>query len=80
MERVADALNRKRSAERRGSTISGSTISRIERKETHLKSLGITQIDWTSAPGQAQHRPADWRKGIHDDIATSGRSRFRIRS
>jgi hypothetical protein len=34
----------------------------------YLKTLGITQIDKTPPPGEAQDRPTAWRNGIHDDI------------
>jgi len=68
MERVADALNRKWSAERARVHYLREYYFEDQWSYNYLKSLGITQIDRTPLPGQPQDRPADWRNGIHDDI------------
>ncbi|MBL8124500.1 MAG: creatininase family protein [Blastocatellia bacterium] len=68
MEKVADALNRKWSAERARVHYLREYYFEDRWSYTYLKSLGITQIDRTPPPGEPQDRPADWRNGIHDDI------------
>ena len=68
MEKVADALNQKWSAERARVHYLREYYFEDQWSYNHLKSLGITQIDRTPLPGQPQDRPADWRNGIHDDI------------
>ena len=68
MEKVADALNRKWSAERARVHYLREYYFEDQWSYNYLKSLGITQIDRTPLPGQPQDRPADWRNGIHDDI------------
>lgn len=68
METVADALNRKWSAERARVHYLPEYYFEDRWSYSYLKSLGITQIDRTPPPGEAQDRPADWRNGIHDDI------------
>ena len=68
MVKVADALNRKWSAERARVHYLREYYFEDQWSYNYLKSLGITQIDRTPPPGQAQDRPADWRNGIHDDI------------
>ena len=68
MEKVAEALNRKWSAERARVHYLREYYFEDQWSYNYLKSLGITQIDRTPPPGQPQDRPADWRNGIHDDI------------
>jgi creatinine amidohydrolase len=68
MEKVADALNRKWSAERARVHYLREYYFEDQWSYNYLKSLGITQIDRTPLPGRPQDRPADWRNGIHDDI------------
>jgi creatinine amidohydrolase len=68
MEKVADALNRKWSAERARVHYLREYYLEDQWSYKYLKSLGVTQIDRTPPPGQPQDRPADWRNGIHDDI------------
>jgi creatinine amidohydrolase/Fe(II)-dependent formamide hydrolase-like protein len=68
MQKVAEALNQKW-------TDSATRVHYLREyyyedqwSYDYLKSLGITQIDETPAPGQAKDRRADRRNGIHDDI------------
>lgn len=68
MAKVADALNRKWSGERARVHYLREYYEEDKWSYGYLKSLGITQIDRTPAPGQPQDSPADWRNGIHDDI------------
>jgi creatinine amidohydrolase len=68
MEKVADKLNRKWSAERARVHYLREYYFEDQWSYNYLKSLGITQIDRTPPQGQPQDRPADWRNGIHDDI------------
>jgi creatinine amidohydrolase len=68
MEKVADALNRRWSAERTRVHYLREYYFEDQWSYNYLKSLGVTQIDGTPPPGQPQDRPSDWRNGIHDDI------------
>jgi len=68
MEKVADALNRKWSAERARVHYLKEYYFEDKWSYDYLKTLGITQIDRTPPPGQPPDRPSDWRNGIHDDI------------
>jgi hypothetical protein len=68
MENVADALNRKWSAERARVHYLREYYVEDQWSYDYLKTLGITQIDKTPPPGEPQDRRADWRNGIHDDI------------
>jgi hypothetical protein len=68
MERVADALNRRWSAERTRVHYLREYYYEDQWSWNYLKSLNITQIDQTPPPGESPDRPADWRNGIHDDI------------
>ena len=68
MERVAETLNQRWSAERVRVHYLREYYYEDQWSWNYLKSLGITQIDRTPPPGQPQDRPADWRNGIHDDI------------
>lgn len=68
MERVADVLNRRWSAEETRVHYLREYYYEDQWSWQYLKSLGITQIDRTPPPGQSPDRPADWRNGIHDDI------------
>ena len=68
MERVANALNQRWSAERARVHYLREYYFEDQWSWNYLKSLGIAQIDRTPPPGQSQDRPADWRNGIHDDI------------
>lgn len=68
MERVADALNRRWSAERARVHSLREYYYEDQWSWNYLKSLGITQIDRTPPAGQSPDRPADYRNGIHDDI------------
>ena len=68
MEKVAEALNRKWSRERARVHYLREYHFEDQWSYDYLKTLGITQIDRTPAPGEPQDRRADWRNGIHDDI------------
>jgi creatinine amidohydrolase len=68
MERVADALNRRWSGEKTRVHFLREYYFEDRWSYDYLKKLGITQIDKTPPPGEAQDRPTDWRNGIHDDI------------
>jgi creatinine amidohydrolase len=68
MERVADTLNQRWSAERARVHYLPEYYFEDQWSWKYLKSLGIAQIDQTPPLGQPQDGPADWRNGIHDDI------------
>jgi hypothetical protein len=68
MERVADTLNRRWSADRARVHYLREYYVEDQWSWKYLKSLGITQIDRTPPPGKPQDRRADSRNGIHDDI------------
>ena len=68
MEHVADALNRRWSAERARVHYLREYYFEDKWSWNYLKSQGIAQIDRTPPAGQPADRPADWRNGIHDDI------------
>lgn len=68
MERVADTLNRRWSAERVRVHYLREYYFEDQWSWNYLKSLGVAQIDRTAPPGQSRDRPTDWRNGIHDDI------------
>ena len=68
MEKVAEALNRKWSAEPVRVHYLREYYFEDKWSYDYLKRLGIRQIDRTPPPGEPQDRPADWRNGIHDDI------------
>jgi creatinine amidohydrolase len=68
MERVAETLNQRWSAERVRVHYLREYYFEDQWSWNYLKSLGLAQIDRTPPPGQPQDRAADWRNGIHDDI------------
>jgi hypothetical protein len=68
MERVAAALNARWVGERPRVHYLREYYYEDMWSYDFLKTLGITQIDKTPAPGEAADRRADWRNGIHDDI------------
>jgi hypothetical protein len=68
MERVANTLNQRWSAERPRVHYLREYYSEDQWSWNYLKARGITQIDRTPPRGESQDRPADWRNGIHDDI------------
>jgi len=68
MKRVADALNQKWSGERARVHFLPEYYTEDQWSYKFLKTLGITQIDTTPAPGESQDQPTAWRNGIHDDI------------
>jgi creatinine amidohydrolase len=68
MERVADTLNRRWSAERVRVHYLREYYFEDQWSYDFLKTLGVVQIDKTPPAGQPQERRADWRNGVHDDI------------
>jgi len=68
MERVAEVLNRRWSAEKARVHFLREYYFEDRWSYNYLKKLGITQIDKTPPPGEPQDRPTDTRNGIHDDI------------
>jgi creatinine amidohydrolase len=68
MKRVADALNRRWSGEKARVHFLREYYFEDRASYDYLKKLGITQIDKTPPPGEAEDRRTDWRNGIHDDI------------
>ena len=68
MKRVADALNRRWSGEKARVHFLREYYFEDRGSYDYLKKLGITQIDKTPPPGEAEDRRTDWRNGIHDDI------------
>ncbi len=68
MERVANTLNQRWSAERARVHYLREYYFEDQWSYDFLKTLGVVQIDKTPSPGQPPERRADWRNGIHDDI------------
>lgn len=68
MERVADTLNQRWSAERVRVHYLREYYFEDQWSYEFLKTLGVVQIDKTPPPGQPQERRTDWRNGIHDDV------------
>jgi len=68
MQRVADALNQKWSAERARVHYLPEYYTEDQWSYAFLKTLGITQIDKTPPDGEPQDQPTAWRNGIHDDV------------
>src|SRR4029450_12669538 len=68
MEHVATALNRKWAGGKTRVHYLREYYYEDQWSYDFLKSLGITQIDKTPAPGEAADRRSDWRNGIHDDV------------
>jgi hypothetical protein len=68
MEHVAAALNRRWSEEKARVHYLPEYYTEDQWSYKFLKTLGITQIDKTPAPGDGPDQPTAWRNGIHDDI------------
>ncbi len=68
MVNVAEALNRRWSAERVRVHYLREYYFEDQWSYDYLKTLGITQLDKTPPPGEPEDRPTAWRNGIHDDI------------
>lgn len=68
MEKVARTLNQKWTKESARVHYLREYYFEDQWSYDYLKSLGITQIDRTPAPGEAPDSRTDWRNGIHDDL------------